>query len=37
MSNNNLSLEYFSLSENTVTSCHHIAAGFVVNKTLKTI
>ncbi|XP_064390954.1 NACHT, LRR and PYD domains-containing protein 3-like [Halichondria panicea] len=33
--NTNNSLEYLNLSENTVTSCRHIAAGLAVNKTLK--
>ncbi len=31
------SLNHLSLSFNTVTSCHHIAAGLAVNKTLKTL
>ncbi len=32
---NNHSLKVLNLSRNTVTSCHHIAAGLAVNKTLK--
>ncbi|XP_064391362.1 NACHT, LRR and PYD domains-containing protein 5-like [Halichondria panicea] len=35
--NTNNSLEYLFLSNNTVTSCHHIAAGLAVNKTLRTL
>ncbi|XP_064391350.1 NACHT, LRR and PYD domains-containing protein 12-like [Halichondria panicea] len=33
--NTNNSLKYLNLSENTVTSCRHIAAGLAVNKTLR--
>ena len=33
--NTNNSLEYLNLSDNTVTSCRHIAAGLAVNKTLR--
>ncbi|XP_064391374.1 NACHT, LRR and PYD domains-containing protein 3-like [Halichondria panicea] len=35
--NTNNSLEYLNLSDNTVTSCRHIAAGLAVNKTLRTL
>ncbi|XP_064391072.1 NACHT, LRR and PYD domains-containing protein 3-like [Halichondria panicea] len=35
--NTNNSLEHLNLSDNTVTSCRHIAAGLTVNKTLRTL
>ena len=35
--NTNNSLECLRLSNNTVTSCRHIAAGLAVNKTLRTL